>query len=194
MNGDGPMAGRGAPDQRTLEVLLDKQEIHELHCRYCRGIDRLDPDLVRSVFHEDAVEHHPPWFIGNAHDYVGSFVKEATGRLRGPWFHMFANELVEVHGDVAYSEIYLLNINRYELDGVDFLLAGRYIERLERRNGSWKISWRARLHDLTRVDPTPATWIDSWPPVGADALGARSSADLSNRIPGPPGSPDHRLP
>ena len=72
--------------QRTLEVLLDKQEIHELHARYCRGVDRLDADLIRSVFHDDAVEHHPPWFDGSADEYVDYVIAQATGQLRGPWF------------------------------------------------------------------------------------------------------------
>ena len=36
-----------------IAVLLAKQEIYELVCRYSRGLDRLNPDLLLSVFHED---------------------------------------------------------------------------------------------------------------------------------------------
>lgn len=173
------------PNQRTLEVLLDKQEIHELHARYCRGIDRLDPDLVRSTFHPDAIEVHPPWFVGLAHEYVDRSAQHSSGSLRGPWFHMIANELIEVHGDIAYSEMYLWNINRYEEEGVDFFLAGRYVERIERRDGVWRTAWRCRLHDITRVDPIGAIWSESWPPVPPEAHGSKDKDDMSYRIPRP---------
>ena len=36
-----------------IETLLAKQEIYELACRYSRGLDRLDADLLLSVFHLD---------------------------------------------------------------------------------------------------------------------------------------------
>ena len=38
-----------ALDPRRIEILLAKQEIHELHCIYCRGIDRLDEAWVQAV-------------------------------------------------------------------------------------------------------------------------------------------------
>jgi hypothetical protein len=31
-----------------LQALLDEREIHRVLMRYCRGIDRMDQDLVRS--------------------------------------------------------------------------------------------------------------------------------------------------
>ncbi|WP_221890845.1 nuclear transport factor 2 family protein [Microbispora sp. KK1-11] len=34
----------------------DQQEIHEVVLRYCRGVDRLDMDLVRSAYHPDAID------------------------------------------------------------------------------------------------------------------------------------------
>ncbi|WP_268959227.1 nuclear transport factor 2 family protein [Paraburkholderia elongata] len=36
----------------------DKAEIREVHTRYCRGIDRMDFDLVRSCYHPDAIDRH----------------------------------------------------------------------------------------------------------------------------------------
>ena len=37
-----------------LEGFLAKQEIYELACNYMRGLDRLDKDLLLSVFFDDA--------------------------------------------------------------------------------------------------------------------------------------------
>ena len=72
---------------------------------------------------------------------------------------MFSNELIEVDGDVATSEMYLLNLNRYEEEGWDFLLAGRYVERLERRAGEWRIAWRTRIHEITSVERIGERWV-----------------------------------
>ncbi|MER2157629.1 nuclear transport factor 2 family protein, partial [Rhodococcus sp. (in: high G+C Gram-positive bacteria)] len=40
---------------RALQDLIDKQAIREVVLTYCRGIDRLDFDLVRSAYHPDAI-------------------------------------------------------------------------------------------------------------------------------------------
>ena len=37
-----------------IEELLAKQEIYELACKYMRGLDRLDKDLLLSLFCDDA--------------------------------------------------------------------------------------------------------------------------------------------
>jgi hypothetical protein len=42
----------------ALEALLDKQAIYDVLLRYCRRIDRVDVDLVRSGYHAGAIDHH----------------------------------------------------------------------------------------------------------------------------------------
>ena len=42
------------PASSALQILLDKQEIHEVIMRYCRAIDRCDEELLSSVYHPDA--------------------------------------------------------------------------------------------------------------------------------------------
>jgi hypothetical protein len=37
-----------------LEELSARAEIHDALLRYCRGLDRVDMDLVRGAFHPDA--------------------------------------------------------------------------------------------------------------------------------------------
>ena len=39
---------------QTLQTLVDKQAIYELSCRYMRGLDRTDAELLLSVFWDDA--------------------------------------------------------------------------------------------------------------------------------------------
>ena len=44
--------------EAKLQQLLDEAEIRRVHIRYCRGIDRMDWDLVRSCYHPDAIDQH----------------------------------------------------------------------------------------------------------------------------------------
>ncbi|WP_324276751.1 hypothetical protein [Blastococcus brunescens] len=59
--------------ERDIEKLLDKQLIHELMCRYCRGVDRLDKELTMSCFWPGAIDvhlgHDGALYTGTAEDY-----------------------------------------------------------------------------------------------------------------------------
>ena len=121
--------------ERALRVLLDKQEIHEVLMRYCRGIDRCDAELLHSVYHPDATDDHG-LFKGKAADFIPWALK-ALVRDEGT-SHYIANELIEVDGDVAHCESYFFGIHRrQEKDGTtaDLVFAGRYADRFERRAG-----------------------------------------------------------
>ena len=63
--------------EHKLQGLLDKQEITEVMYKFARALDRVDGDLMKSTYWEDAVEEHqdpifPEQFHwnGNAHEFV----------------------------------------------------------------------------------------------------------------------------
>jgi hypothetical protein len=139
--------------ETALRVLLDKQEIHEVQMRYCRGIDRLDEDLLRSVYFPDAWDDHSS-FVGAASE----FIPYITKRLREGFnthMHYICNELFEVDGDVAHGESYYYAVHSFERDGVvhDLTAGGRYIDRFERREGRWGIARRLVVVDWNRTAP-----------------------------------------
>jgi len=41
-----------------VQALLDKQAIYEVICRFARGADRVDRELILSCFHRDALYHY----------------------------------------------------------------------------------------------------------------------------------------
>jgi ketosteroid isomerase-like protein len=147
-------------DGAALRELLDKQQIREVLLRYCRAVDRRDEQLLRSVYHPDAIHeygHHAlrgPEFAGLVVQAIGRF--EATS-------HLLHNELVEIRGDVAFAESYVLACHRGQRDGApcDLTLALRYVDRLERREGRWRIAHRRTLHDWSREDPVARAWPDA---------------------------------
>ena len=42
----------------TLQTLIDKQALAELVHSYCRACDRRDFALVRTLYHDDAIDDH----------------------------------------------------------------------------------------------------------------------------------------
>lgn len=143
-----------AVKERLLDELLSKNEIHEVMMRYCRGVNRLDPDLVRSCYHPDAYEDHGV-SQGNAFTYAAAFTPERFTAFKS-MFHLVGNELIELAGDRAAHEAYFVGCHRLDEDGVekDVFFGGRYLSVFERRDGGpWLIAERTVVHDWSRVDP-----------------------------------------
>lgn len=136
----------------AVQVMLDKQEIHDVLMRYCRAIDRCDEELLRSVYHSDAWDNHGP-FNGKAADFIPYALKLLRESYKSTT-HAICNDLIEVSGDKARSEAYFFACHRFEREGkeADWIVAGRYVDRFERRDGAWKIAHRIAVTDWDRVD------------------------------------------
>ena len=148
------------PAQHDSEVqdLLDKQAIRELMVRYCRGLDRMDADLIASAYHPDAVDDH-----GGR-----SFAGVDIGRAIVDWSrelnvvagsHHITNQMIRVNGDIAASESYYSGFMLERRDNGSertIQMVGRYLDRLERRNGEWRITERLVVPEMVRyLPPSP---------------------------------------
>ena len=149
--------------EARLRLVEDRQAIHDVIVRYCRGVDRSDPDLVLSAFHDDAIDNHFGVVLP-FREAIGTLKAARSGGGSPPSkttsMHNICNVLIEVDGDIARCESYVIVIVRIPLDGgaIDWMHAGRYVDRFERRNGEWRIAYRTVVYDLERFDevvPTP---------------------------------------
>lgn len=145
-----------------MEEYLDKQEIYELACKYMRGLDRWDRALFRSVFHDDAVCDYG-FFKGDP-DAFTDFCMEALGTHKSN-HHMIGNVLIDVEGDTAYGEVYFNAYHKVDMEGVDtdLIIAGRYVDRYEKRDGVWKIAYRSEINDWCRTHATADGFFDQQP-------------------------------
>lgn len=159
-------AGAAAADQAgelaaVVRVLADERAIRRVVLRYCRGIDRLDADLVRACYHPDATDEH-----GSFRGGVAEYVEWAFRLLRryGSTFHLIANQLVDVAGDVALAESYGIAFHRGRgTDGAfepsrNLITGFRFVDRFERRGGEWRIAHRVATTEWSRVDDEPGRW------------------------------------
>lgn len=145
---------QGAPpmsvDSAALDAALSRAAIHDLVMAYCRGVDRADAALLRSIFHDDATVIAGV-VNGGADDFSTGIVAHITANL-DYCFHSVANEWIEVKGDHAVGEHYI--IAQMGASGNDVMTGGRYIDSYERRDGVWKIASRTFVIDWTTSYPS----------------------------------------
>lgn len=128
----------------TLHELLDREAIRECLHRYCRGIDRADEQALRSAYWPDATDSHGA--------YKGSatgFIEQALPKLRGARnVHAICNMGIELDGDSAAVESYFLALQvSAAAQTRETFMAGRYLDRFEKRQGEWRIAARTVVYD-----------------------------------------------
>ena len=153
-----------------LDDLTARAEIADALATYCRGIDRLDPDLVRAAFHNDGVliDYGSP-------DPVGAvpFADRACDSLRTKYTatqHRVTNTKVEREGDVAIAESYILAFHVEDGDNGKFLhtFNGRWVDTFEQRGGPWRIAERILRVDWTRRDAWTESMAGNYVPSARD--------------------------
>lgn len=132
--------GRIARLEAQLQELSDRQSIFDCIKRSSRGNDRFDVRLVASCFHPDAIHDNGVRKV-EAHGY-GAHANAAHGMLFDANLHNVTMHLCEIDGDVAHAESYSLGIFLDKGAETGRMLAGRYIDRLEKRDGEWRIALR----------------------------------------------------
>ena len=126
-------------DIGALRRLLDRQAIIDCIDRYARGVDRGDEELLRSAYHPDAVEDHGA-YIGEVDGLVAYL--GAVHRPFPAYQRYVTNFTLEIDGDEAHGESYYFCVLRRDDAHKVFLSGGRYVDRLERRDGEWRIANR----------------------------------------------------
>jgi hypothetical protein len=156
--------------ERRLRELLDKQDIHEVLLRQARAFDRRDEELFKTVYHPGAVRRTPTGYLPQPDAQLATIRSYDDGK--SPSAHIIGNHLIEVEGDVAFSEAYFLIVWQSAEDDktLTHMRGGRYLDRFERRDGVWRIAFRVITDDWTQTEEVLTT-LD----VSAHAFAARAS-------------------
>ena len=154
-----------------LQELCDRAEILDCMHRYARGMDRLDRKLLRSAYHDGAIDDHVG-FVGAVDDFIDWAFEYHGTQTRHQ--HYLMNHTAEITGDEAHTETYYVFVGTDSDPARPLIISGgRYIDRLERRHGRWAI---ARPSLLGRVAERSQ--------LAAAAGGDRLSRYRPNRGPG----------
>jgi hypothetical protein len=158
--------------------LEDRQAILDCLVRYCRGMDRFDRDLVLSAYHPDAIDDHGI-FVGDPQEFVDWAM--ALHSSHSMTQHILSNHTCELDGDVAHTETYFL-VAWLDRDKKPlYPVGGRYIDRLERRNGRWAIAARKSIPEWGLTDGIP--WQRKGGSMYINGTGVRNKLDPSYERP-----------
>ena len=161
--------------EEKVQILWDERAIMDVLHRYSRGFDRCDMEIAKSAYWPDALDDHPG-FCGLAHpmcDVFDSFHKELWHSTQ----HHIANTRIEIDGSTAHTESYCF-LAAKKLETLELvIIGGRYIRRLEKRDGEWRIAAAVLVADWSLDADTTREMIDT----GAKAT--RDTSDLSYHRP-----------
>jgi ketosteroid isomerase-like protein len=160
-------------DPYSPERIRDRLMIQDLIYRLARAVDRRDTQAVREAYHPDAIDSHGA-FVGGPEEYM-RFTEERNRTI--PFSqHQVTNMLIEFAGpDLALVETYLLSMQRYSPEsaasfaqfageaaaqqvaqrGMDSMGCHRYVDRVQRRDGQWRILRRTVVFDWRTSLPIP---------------------------------------
>ena len=154
--------------------IADRLAIEDLEHRWCRAIDRLDLAAVPALFHPDAYDDHGG-YRGDIPGLIAWLRQRHTGIAL--CMHQMSNILIEfADDDNALVEVYLAVVQRFVPGAaaalapagapfrgdrhVDLVSRARYVDRMQRRDGGWKILRRTFIPEwrqVTELDHAPAT-------------------------------------
>ena len=169
------------PVDPLLQEMLDEHQLRKLVHGYCRAVDRGDLEFLRGLYHHDAEDAHGGFSTGSANDFI-SQLAAARPYLKSMQ-HNITTVNFAIRGLTAEGEIYTIATHTLSAGDrdVDVIVGGRYLDRYEKRDGTWKFTERAIVADWARVnDPSI---VDFSHPITRDTpLGSPDANDPSHQF------------
>lgn len=121
----------------TVAYMKDRQDILDCIVRNSRGNDRFNADLVASSYHADGFHEVGSNTIPGPK--YGEHANHAHGAMCDQNMHHVTMHSCEIDGNVAHAESYVIGLFLDKGGETSRILSGRYIDRLEKRDGKWGI-------------------------------------------------------
>lgn len=107
--------------------------------------DLAEWDAMRSLFHADATIEIT-WFEGLASDFIDASARMGESDLKTK--HMIGAPVITFNGDKAIVETNAMIIGENIKLNLGCCVHNRFYDRVEKRNGSWKITHRQSVYDI----------------------------------------------
>jgi SnoaL-like protein len=166
--------------QQDVQYLLDRTAILDCVARHARGDDRQDVELLTGTYHPDGIDEHGRAIISGS-DYA-EWVNAIHAASSSLHLHHITTHLCEIDGDIAHCESYVIDSLLDPDETTARMYHGRYIDRLERRDGEWKIALRRAIVDLVVSGDASLLKSPTFQRMGY-TKGVRDRRDLSYRRP-----------
>jgi ketosteroid isomerase-like protein len=163
----------------TIESLsremIDEFALRKLVHAYCRAVDRGDFATLRELYHHDAEDAHGAFSTGSVDDFLKTLAASQP-HVRSMQ-HNITTVNFAIAGDTAEGEIYTIATHTFNAGDrdVDVIVGGRYLDKYEKRDDTWKIVERTIVTDWAHVnDPSS---VDLSHPVTQGTLKGSPGAD-----------------
>ncbi|MCX7283498.1 MAG: nuclear transport factor 2 family protein [Novosphingobium sp.] len=160
-----------APHVIAVDELAASEALRHLASAYGHAVDRRNWALLRSLYHDDAVDDHTPYYCGPVDGYIAWLPG-----MMADWkatMHTALSCLFAIDGDHAQGEI-AARAWHLTLDGTrQFVAWGRYADHYARRDGVWRFARRSFILDF--AEDLPVAGGDDF---GSEGVGTgRAGAD-----------------
>lgn len=156
-----------------IDRLEDREAIRAAIAAYAHAIDRRRWDMMERIFHPDATFAFGP--VGGGWrafvDQARAIIDPCTATQ-----HLLGQTLIAFDGDdAADTETYMTathtvppgypapEVYPARTESYLAIIAGRYIDRFERRSGEWRIARRQGVYDWREYRPIGEASLDSMP-------------------------------
>jgi len=146
--------------QQAYAAMQAHEQIRACVYRFCRALDRLDRDLLATVFHPDAEFDYGSIYRGGLSGFLDVAMR-FQGAMRDT-HHNVGNVLIELDGLRAGVESYVQAHHVIEEHGglLELVVGARYLDRFECRDGRWRVAYRTEVLDWARQVPITDTWFE----------------------------------
>jgi hypothetical protein len=160
-----------------VQYLKDRLAIQDVVHKFARGHDRFDCDLMTASYHEDGIDEHGSWAVNRGPEYAqwANKVHDGGSIL---CLHNITTHTCEIDGDEAHAESYVLGAMLNKDGETCRLLNGRYVDRLEKRDGAWRIALRRCTVDVVLTGDSSIMKTERFKAFGM-IKGTRDESDLS---------------
>ena len=132
-------------DLGALQRLMDEADCRTLLMRYGPAVDWRDRAALATLFWPDA-EVDLGVFKGSGAEAPEFLMQNASQSLRR--WHVSSSLSLEIDGENAHAESYAVThaiTGDTSVEMASHLFLGRYVDRLEKRDGEWRIASRRYL-------------------------------------------------
>ena len=161
-----------------ITEVADRLAIAETLALYCRGIDRCDGEQLAAVFTPDALIDYGEGARPVGEVIPGLMAGLGTMRLTQ---HNISNTVMRIAGETARAETncVALHLIPGPEGEIELVVGGRYLDRLVKREGRWRIAERLYVMDWNRTAPSTMA-LEGGLLGGLRRRGARGAADPSS--------------
>lgn len=137
----------GVIDTAGLQTLLDERAILRTLHRYCRALDYGIVDEWLDCFTTDArydtvLPNGDPWAQVRGHEALASFLDDYPRPPSQIPRHLVVDPVIDIDGDAAHVHSAFVFLTQLPGAQPRVVAWGRYRDRLERQDGTWRIAER----------------------------------------------------